>query len=63
MRTCETCQRVNNSTLATAQVASLPVPTGCSKSISMDFVLGLPKDSDGNTGIVVFVGRLSKMTQ
>ena len=27
----------------------------------MDFVFGLPKDSDGNTGIVVFVERLSKM--
>ena len=29
----------------------------------MDFVFGLPKDSAGNTGIVVFVYRLSKMTQ
>ena len=27
----------------------------------MDFVFGFPKDSDGNTGIVVFVDRLSKM--
>ena len=27
----------------------------------MDFLLGLPKDSYGNTGIVVFVDRLSKM--
>ena len=27
----------------------------------MDFVFGLPKDSEGNTGIVVFVDRLSKM--
>ena len=27
----------------------------------MDFVFGLPKDSTGNTGIVVFVDRLSKM--
>ena len=26
----------------------------------MDFMFGLPKDSDGNTGIVVFVDRLSK---
>ena len=29
--------------------------------MSMDFVFGLPKDSEGNTGIVVFVDRLSKM--
>ena len=28
----------------------------------MDFVFGLPKDKEGNTGIVVFVDRLSKMT-
>ena len=27
----------------------------------MEFVFGLPKDSEGNTGIVVFVGRLIKM--
>ena len=27
----------------------------------MDFVFGLPKNSDENTGIVVFVGRSSKM--
>jgi hypothetical protein len=29
--------------------------------MSLDFVFGLPKDSEGNTGIVVFVDRLSKM--
>ena len=27
----------------------------------MNFVFGLPKDCDGNTGIVVFADRLSKM--
>ena len=27
----------------------------------MDFVFGLQRDRDGNTGIVVFVDRLSKM--
>ena len=30
-------------------------------SISMDVVFGLPKHSQGNTGIGVFVDRLSKM--
>ena len=29
--------------------------------MSMDFVFGLPKDSECNTCIVVSVGRLSKM--
>ena len=28
----------------------------------MDFVFDLPKDGHGNTGIVVFVDQLSKMT-
>ena len=61
VRTCETCQRVKPSAHATAPLASLPVPSGCWESVSMDFMFGLPKDSDGNTGIVVFVDRLSKM--
>ena len=28
----------------------------------MDFVFGLPKDLEGNAGIVVFVDRLSRVT-
>ena len=44
-----------------ALLASLPVPSGLWPSISMDFVFGLPRDAAGNTGIVVFVDRLSKM--
>ncbi|KAG3232837.1 hypothetical protein PI124_g22086 [Phytophthora idaei] len=61
VRTCETCQRTKSSPHAAAPLASLPVPTGCWQSISMDFVFGLPKYKAGNTGIVVFVDRLSKM--
>ncbi|POM58224.1 LOW QUALITY PROTEIN: Putative retroelement [Phytophthora palmivora] len=49
VKTCETCQR------------SLPVPADCWKSMSLDFVFGLPTDDKGNTGILVFVCRLSKM--
>ncbi|POM69341.1 Pol protein [Phytophthora palmivora] len=37
------------------------VPADCWKSMSLDFVLGLPADDKGNTGILVFVCRLSKM--
>ncbi|KAG2836446.1 hypothetical protein PC129_g13219 [Phytophthora cactorum] len=61
VRTCETCQRTKSSPHAAAPLASLLVPTGCWQSISMDFVFGLPKDKAGNTGIVIFVDRLSKM--
>ncbi|OWZ14103.1 LOW QUALITY PROTEIN: Retroelement [Phytophthora megakarya] len=62
VRTCETCQTTKFTPHASAQLASLPVSSGCWKSISMDFVFGLPKDKAGNTGIVVFVDRLSEMT-
>lgn len=57
----ETCQQIKPSAHATAPLASLPVPTGCWESISIDFSFGLPKDMVGNTGIVVFVDWLSKM--
>ncbi|POM60216.1 reverse transcriptase [Phytophthora palmivora] len=40
---------------------SLPTPSECWKSVSMDFVFGLPRDSKRKTGIVVFVDRFSKM--
>ena len=33
------------------------MPTGCWDSISTDFVFVLPKECDGNTGIVVFADR------
>ena len=61
VRTCETCQRVKPSAHSAVPLARLPVPTVCWEFISMDFVLGLPKDSENNTEIVVFVDRLSKM--
>ncbi|GMF19394.1 unnamed protein product [Phytophthora lilii] len=61
VRTCETCQRVKPSPYTAAPSASLPVPSGLWQSVRMDFAFGLPKDSAGNTGIVVFVDRLSKM--
>ncbi|POM65321.1 Reverse transcriptase [Phytophthora palmivora] len=37
------------------------IPADCWKSMSLDFVFGLPADDRGNTGILVFVCRLSKM--
>ncbi|POM77124.1 Pol protein, partial [Phytophthora palmivora] len=46
---------------ASAPLQSLPVPADCWKLMSLDFVFGLPADDKGNTGILVFVSRLSKM--
>ena len=61
VRTCETCQWIKPPAHLDAPLARLLVPMGCWESISMDFVFGLPKDCEGNTSIVVFVDRLSKM--
>uniref|UniRef100_H3H405 Integrase catalytic domain-containing protein n=1 Tax=Phytophthora ramorum TaxID=164328 RepID=H3H405_PHYRM len=61
VRTCETCQRVKPAGHASAPLQSLPVPEDCWKSMSLDFVFGLPADAQGNTGVLVFVCRLSKM--
>ncbi|POM57344.1 Pol protein [Phytophthora palmivora] len=61
VKTCETCQRVKPSGHASAPLQSLPVPADCWKSMSLDFVFGLPADDKGNIGILVFVCRLSKM--
>ena len=47
MRTFETFQRVKPSVHVAALLASLPASSGYWEPISMDFVFGLPKDSDG----------------
>ncbi|POM79316.1 Inositol-3-phosphate synthase [Phytophthora palmivora] len=54
-------QRVKPSGHDSAPLQSLPVPADCWKSMSLDFVFGLPADDKGNTGILAFVCRLSKM--
>uniref|UniRef100_H3H6U5 Integrase catalytic domain-containing protein n=1 Tax=Phytophthora ramorum TaxID=164328 RepID=H3H6U5_PHYRM len=61
VKTCKTCQRVKPAGHASAPLQSLPVPEDCWKSMSLDFVFGLPADAQGNTGVLVFVCRLSKM--
>ena len=43
-----------------APLKSLPIPTDCWRSVSLDFMFGLPPDHKGRTGLVVFVDRLSK---
>ncbi|POM68663.1 LOW QUALITY PROTEIN: Putative retroelement [Phytophthora palmivora] len=58
VKTCETCQRVKPSGHASAPLQNLPAPADCWKSMSH---FGLPADDRGNTGILVFVCRLSKM--
>ena len=62
IRACEVCQRVKPAPALRAPLQSLPVPTECWESISMDFIFGFPEDAHGNNGILVFVDRFSKMT-
>ncbi|KAF1325889.1 Pol protein, partial [Globisporangium splendens] len=61
VRSCEQCQRVKPAVKNKAPLHPLPIPQDCWKSVSMDFVFGFPEDKARNTGVVVFVDRLSKM--
>ncbi|KAF1313537.1 reverse transcriptase, partial [Globisporangium splendens] len=61
VRTCEVCQRVKPSGSTQAPLRSLAVPSDSWKSVSVDFIFGLPRDKHGRNGILVFVDRFSKM--
>ncbi|KAG4038252.1 hypothetical protein PC123_g26183 [Phytophthora cactorum] len=61
VRACEVCQRVKPAAFSQTPLQSLPTPSECWQSISMDFVFGLPPDSKRRTDVVVFVDRFSKM--
>ncbi|GMF55834.1 unnamed protein product [Phytophthora fragariaefolia] len=61
VRACEVCQRVKPAPFSQAPLQSLPTPSECWQSISMDFVFSLSPDKKRRTGIVVFVDRFCKM--
>ena len=61
VKSCEICQRVKPASHSQAPLRSLPIPSDCWSSVSMDFIFGLPPDAQGRTGLLVFVDRLSKM--
>ncbi|KAE9325135.1 hypothetical protein PF008_g16938 [Phytophthora fragariae] len=61
VRTCETCQRVKPSKSSQAPLRPLPIATEGWRSVSMDFIFGLPPDAEGRTGVLVFVDRFTKM--
>jgi hypothetical protein len=62
IRTCDSCQRNKPSNLQPpGLLQSLPIPDHNWDSVSMDFVVALPKTPDGNDAIMVVVDRLSKM--
>ncbi|KAE9026919.1 hypothetical protein PR003_g11046 [Phytophthora rubi] len=60
VRTCETCQRVKPSKSSQAPLRPLQIATEAWRSVSMDFIFGLPPDTEGRTGVLVFVDRFTK---
>ncbi|KAE9101001.1 hypothetical protein PF010_g14600 [Phytophthora fragariae] len=61
VRTCETCQRVKPSKSSQAPLRPLLIATEAWRSVSMDFIFGLPSDAEGRNGVMVFVDRFTKM--
>uniref|UniRef100_H3H2L9 Integrase catalytic domain-containing protein n=1 Tax=Phytophthora ramorum TaxID=164328 RepID=H3H2L9_PHYRM len=61
VRSCEACQRVKPNPSKQAPLRPLSVATDAWASVSMDFVFGLPRDTQGRTGVLVIVDRFSKM--
>ncbi|KAJ9532015.1 hypothetical protein QJQ45_003724 [Haematococcus lacustris] len=62
VRGCQVCQRNKSSTKKPAGLLQpLPVPEYPWDSVSMDFVVKLPKSEAGNDSILVVVDRLTKM--
>ena len=55
------CQKVKyDRGKALGLLQPLPIPNAPWESISMDFIFGLPKSTQGNTGIWTIVDRFSK---
>ena len=63
VHTCAGCQGNKSTNRKPAGLLQpLPVPTRKWGRVSMDLITALPETASGNTAIVVFVDRLSKMT-
>uniref|UniRef100_A0AAV1TYY7 Integrase catalytic domain-containing protein n=1 Tax=Peronospora matthiolae TaxID=2874970 RepID=A0AAV1TYY7_9STRA len=61
VRSCEICQRVKPAPSSQAPLRPLPIATEAWRSVSIDFIFGLPPDEQKRTGVLVFVDRFSKM--
>ena len=61
---CYMCQRSKAANQAPAGLlVPLQIPEGLWESVSMDLITHLPETKDGNSAIIVFVDRLSKMVR
>jgi hypothetical protein len=62
VRQCDLCQRNKSSNQRAAGLLQpLPIPDAPWASVSVDFIMPLPRTKRGHNGIVVFVDRLTKM--
>ena len=60
---CPSCQRMKSTNQKPAGfLQPLPIPSKRWGSVSMDIITALPETKSGNTAIVAFVDRLTKMT-
>ncbi|EGD83709.1 hypothetical protein PTSG_13210 [Salpingoeca rosetta] len=59
---CHTCLEAKSGAPPKAALHPLAPPDGPWSSVSMDFITGLPKSTDGFDAAFVFVDRFSKMT-
>jgi hypothetical protein len=62
VRTCHSCQRAKAVQRKPAGLLRpLPIPNQPFESVSMDFIMGLPRTERGHNAVMVFVDRLTKM--
>ena len=60
VKSCESCQRSKSGKLKVGLLQPLPIPERLWDSISMDFIVGLPRTDRTHDAIFTFVDRLSK---
>lgn len=61
VKECDTCQRIKARRNNSGLLQPLPPPEGPWEQVTIDFIVGLPKSSQGHDSILVAVDRFTKM--